>query len=56
MKELSSAIVVLAGTVLIAGGLHGRGDDGNFAVLIGYALGAAGISHWLYLLHGRPRE
>lgn len=46
MKEISSAIIVLAGAVTIAAGGGGGSDTGSFALLVGYGLMLAGTIAW----------
>jgi hypothetical protein len=46
MKALSAAIVILAGAILIVGGVVGRGDEGSAALLVGYVIGFIGLVVW----------
>jgi hypothetical protein len=46
MKAISSAIIVLAGSVTIAGGGVWGSDTGGFALLVGYGLMLAGGIAW----------
>jgi hypothetical protein len=46
MKEISSAIIVLAGAVTLAAGGIWKSDTGNFAVFVGYGLILAGGIAW----------
>jgi hypothetical protein len=61
MKEISSAIIVLAGAVTLAAGGIWKSDTGNFAVLVGYGLILAGGIAWglelfLDLLRRNPHQ
>ena len=46
MKEISSAIIVLAGSVTIAAGGVWGSDTGGFALFVGYGLILAGTIAW----------
>jgi hypothetical protein len=56
MKEVSAAIISLAGAVTLAAAGLWKGDTGNLALLVGYGLLIAGTTSWGLSLYRSSNE
>lgn len=56
MKLLSSSIVILAGAVVLAGGVLADNDIGQLLVLVGGGVGLVGFCGWISAWAAEGRE